>query len=99
MCADPNLDHAAELMQLVVSNRPLAMKVAQRAETDVKSKMSVEIAGQDMKARLLLVTTERMKRKVKTTGTNLIQVSCVRRGFNIPCISIMKFNTNFLIMK
>ena len=58
--ADPNLDHAAELMQLVVSNRPLAMKIAQRAETDVKSKMSFEITGQEMKARLLLVTKGRM---------------------------------------
>jgi glycosyltransferase involved in cell wall biosynthesis len=53
--AEPDLEHAAELMRLVVKNQFLSKQVAHRAETDMKSKMTVELAGKEMKARLLLV--------------------------------------------
>jgi glycosyltransferase involved in cell wall biosynthesis/SAM-dependent methyltransferase len=51
--ADPDLDHAAELMQLVFTDRTGAQIIAARAEADIKKQMTVELAGAEMKARLL----------------------------------------------
>ena len=53
--AEPDVEHAAELMQLVFKDRSTALQVAQRAEDDIKSSRTVELAGQAMKERLLLV--------------------------------------------
>ncbi len=53
--ADPDLDHAAELMRLVFSDRIRAQEVARRAEADIKNQMTVNLAGAQMKARLLAI--------------------------------------------
>src|SRR5258708_8695952 len=53
--ADPDLEHAAELMRLVFGDRESARSVARQAEADIKKQMTVEIAGARMKARLLSV--------------------------------------------
>jgi glycosyltransferase involved in cell wall biosynthesis len=53
--AEPDLQHAAELMQLVFTDRSLSLQIDHRAEADIKSKMTVELAGKEMKARLNLV--------------------------------------------
>ncbi len=54
--ASPDLDHAAELMKQVFNNRTLAQQVAERAEKDIKTKMTPQLAGQEMKSRLLMVS-------------------------------------------
>lgn len=51
--ADPDLNHAAELMRLVFADRAGAQKVARLAEADIKQQMTFELAGARMKARLL----------------------------------------------
>jgi glycosyltransferase involved in cell wall biosynthesis len=53
--AEPDVEHAAELMHLVFNNRSYSEQVALRAEADIKSKMSIDIAGKEMKERLLLI--------------------------------------------
>jgi glycosyltransferase involved in cell wall biosynthesis len=53
--ADPDLDHAAELMRLVFTDRTSAQEVAGRAEADIKKQMTVNLAGDRMKARLLTI--------------------------------------------
>jgi glycosyltransferase involved in cell wall biosynthesis len=51
--ADPDLDHAAELMRLVFADRTGAQIIAARAEADIKKQMTVDLAGAKMKARIL----------------------------------------------
>ena len=51
--ADPDLDHAAELMRLVFADRAGAQIIAARAEADIKKQMTVDLAGAEMKARIL----------------------------------------------
>jgi len=54
--AEPDIEHAAELMKLVFENRSLSQQVALRAEMDMKTRMTPEMAGKEMKDRLLLVS-------------------------------------------
>jgi glycosyltransferase involved in cell wall biosynthesis len=54
--AEPDLEHAAELIRLVFDNRALSQQVAKRAELDIKTTMTPAVAGQEMRSRLLLVT-------------------------------------------
>jgi hypothetical protein len=42
-------------MRLVFENRTLADQIARRASADVKTKMSPEAAGKEIKERLLLI--------------------------------------------
>ena len=51
--AEPDLEHAAELMRLVCANRADSQEVAKRAEAHIKQQMSFELAGAAIKARLL----------------------------------------------
>jgi glycosyltransferase involved in cell wall biosynthesis len=54
--AEPDLEHAAELMRLVFENRTLSNQIARRAESDIKTKMSPEAAGKEIKERLLTIS-------------------------------------------
>jgi hypothetical protein len=54
--ADPDLDHASELMRLVFADRTNTQIIAARAESDIKRQMTVELAGARMKARLLALS-------------------------------------------
>jgi glycosyltransferase involved in cell wall biosynthesis len=51
--AEPDLDHAAELMRTVVFDRATATRIAERAAADIRMRMTVDVAGAEMKARLL----------------------------------------------
>lgn len=53
--ADPDLEHAAEQMRLVFDDRTGAQAVGRRAEADIKKQMAVDLAGAQMRARLLSV--------------------------------------------
>ena len=53
--AEPDLEHAATLMRSVFDDRSLARQVAERAESDIKTRMTPEVAGQEMKSRLSMV--------------------------------------------
>jgi glycosyltransferase involved in cell wall biosynthesis len=51
--ADPDLEHAAELMRRVFADPGGAQQVARQAEADIKQLRTFELAGAEMKARLL----------------------------------------------
>jgi len=53
--AEPDIEHAAELMRLVFEDRSFSQKVAQCAEADIKTKMTFAAAGKQMKDRLHLI--------------------------------------------
>lgn len=52
--AEPDVEHAAELMRLVFDDQTHAQKIAERAEADIKTNMTPEVTGHAMKERLLL---------------------------------------------
>lgn len=54
--ADPDLEHAAALMRQVYEDRATAQQIAERAALDIKTRMTPEAAGREMKARLLMVS-------------------------------------------
>lgn len=53
--AEPDVEHAAELMRLVFDNQAHAQKIAEQAEADIKTNMTPEVTGSAMKERLLLL--------------------------------------------
>jgi glycosyltransferase involved in cell wall biosynthesis len=53
--AEPDVEHAAELMRLVFDNQASAQKIAERAAADIKANMTPEVTGSAMKERLLLL--------------------------------------------
>jgi glycosyltransferase involved in cell wall biosynthesis len=53
--AEPDLDHAAELMQLVRYDRKLARDVGQRARRDVSQHLTPLIVGRRMRQRLMQI--------------------------------------------
>jgi|GEM_PF-971389 len=53
--AEPDVEHAAELMRLVFDNQAHAQKIAERAEADIKANMTPKVTGSAMKERLLLL--------------------------------------------
>jgi len=53
--AEPDAEHAAELMRFVFDNQAHAQKIAERAEADIKANMTPEVTGSAMKERLLLL--------------------------------------------
>lgn len=50
--AEPDVEHAAELMRLVYENRELAMKTGKTAQEDIKRLLSPEATGKIIAARL-----------------------------------------------
>jgi len=53
--AEPDVEHAAELMCLAFDNQSHAQKIAEQAEADIKANMTPEVSGRAMKERLLLL--------------------------------------------
>lgn len=53
--AEPDVEHAAELMRSVFDNQTHAQKIAERAAADITAKMLPEVTGAAMKERLLLL--------------------------------------------
>jgi len=53
--ADPDVEHAAELMRLVYEKQGLAAEKGQRASIDIRTYMNPAIAGREILARLLRV--------------------------------------------
>lgn len=51
--ADPDLEHAATLMRQVYENRAAAQQIANRAALDIKTRMTPDVTGREMKERLL----------------------------------------------
>ena len=52
MWAEPDFDHAVELMRLVYNDRALAERKAQQAEKDIKNELSPQAIGVEMQARI-----------------------------------------------
>lgn len=50
--AEPDIDHAAELMRFVVAEREAVLSVGRKAAEDVRSRYSAEVVGEMMLARL-----------------------------------------------
>jgi len=53
--ADPDLDHAAESMQRLLSERDLAAQLGQKASEDIRAHFSPRVAGKMMKDRLIQI--------------------------------------------
>ena len=53
--AEPDLDHAAELMRYVYENREAAARIGQRAAQDIRTSMNPLVTGQEIKTRLQLL--------------------------------------------
>jgi len=53
--AEPDLEHAAELMRYVYENRNSALDIGQRGKADVLQMLNSEAAGKQLKERLLRV--------------------------------------------
>jgi GT2 family glycosyltransferase/glycosyltransferase involved in cell wall biosynthesis len=53
--ADPDLDHAAELMRFVYENRGLAKEVGRKAQQDIRRALHPQVVGGLIKERLLRV--------------------------------------------
>ncbi len=53
--AEPDVEHAAELIRLVFDNQAHAQKIAEQAEADIKANMTPEVTGSAMRERLLLL--------------------------------------------
>lgn len=60
--ADPSLDHAAELMQLVYEKRKLARDIGRQAQRDVQEKLSIPAVGAMLRERFAtLVATGKIE--------------------------------------
>lgn len=59
--AEPDVEHAAELMRFVYDNRYDAMKVGERAAQDIRSCLSPSVAGQEIRRRLQAVLASRQR--------------------------------------
>jgi glycosyltransferase involved in cell wall biosynthesis len=57
--AEPDLNHAAELMRLVFEKRDKANQVGERASNDIKTGLSLEVTGARILRRLNLISKER----------------------------------------
>jgi glycosyltransferase involved in cell wall biosynthesis len=55
MWAEPDIDHAAELMRYVYENREAAARVGQRAAQDIKTSMNPLVTGREIQTRLQLL--------------------------------------------
>lgn len=53
--ADPDLDHAAEMMRFVYDNREVAIRVGRQARQDVLATLHPEVVGEQVRERLLKV--------------------------------------------
>jgi hypothetical protein len=53
--ADPDLDHAAELMRFVYERRKAAKEVGRKAQEDVRRTLSPVVVGRKIKDRLLQI--------------------------------------------
>jgi len=70
--ADPDVAHAAELMQFVCKNRDAARQVGQRAADDVKRLLSPQAAGRELERRIATIT-EKLARGVGRAGLQPLQ--------------------------
>jgi glycosyltransferase involved in cell wall biosynthesis len=57
--AEPDLDHAAEMMRRVYEDREAAREIGRRARADITRTLSPEAVGKRMEARLLQISAER----------------------------------------
>jgi GT2 family glycosyltransferase/glycosyltransferase involved in cell wall biosynthesis len=56
--ADPDLEHAAELMRTVYEDREYAERIGKKASHDIKTKLSPEATGRMIKSRLRKIAEE-----------------------------------------
>jgi len=57
--AEPDIEHAAELMQAVFNNNDFSRKLAVQGQMDIRTKMTPSIAGREMIERLQLIRASR----------------------------------------
>jgi hypothetical protein len=57
--AEPDIDHAAELMRRVVENPSEVLDLTTRAREDILRLMHPDVVGQRMKARLMEISAAR----------------------------------------
>lgn len=53
--ADPDLNHAVDLMHSIVENKEFARKIGNRAKADIHSQLSIQNIGKQMKSRIILI--------------------------------------------